>query len=350
MSHALHTAAGLLLCLLFALSAQAEVVGDLYLGEVPVADRSQASLNAAAREALAQVLVKVSGSREVLDNPEVVPVLADARELAQQFSYARGRTPEQSLLARFEFDNAWVNGLLAGAGEPIWTANRPAVLLWLVRDTPAGRQFVTSETAPEEVEILRAAFARRGVPLRMPLHDLADAAALPAAQAWQLNPPSLRQASARYRVEEILAGRVSRLSSGDWLGDWSYLSSRDRVDRSATAEPLADFLQAGADLVAEEMASRYAIAASATAAGGVSMRVTNVRAYADYAAVVSWLEGLELIERANVEQISGDTLQLRLQAQADAGQLAAIIELNRQLVPQTAARPIPGELSYRWQN
>jgi hypothetical protein len=78
------------------------------------------------------------------------------------------------------------------------------------------------------------------------------------------------------------------------------------------------------------------------------MSVVGVFSYADYAGIVAWLEGLELIEHANIQRIRGDRVELRLHAQADAGQLAAIIELNKRLVPLTPADPNQ-PLSYQWQ-
>jgi len=76
--------------------------------------------------------------------------------------------------------------------------------------------------------------------------------------------------------------------------------------------------------------------------------VTGVTSYADYAAVVSWLESLELVERADVESVQGDRILVRLQAQAAPDQLATLIELNKQLVPI----PVTGagaDLNYLWQ-
>jgi len=340
----------LLVTAVLAVAAQAEVVQGLYMGQVTVADRSQKELARAAGEALSQVLVKVSGSTEVLQLPEVASVLPDAMSQAQQFSYTRTGSEEQPLAARFEFDRRWVSQLLTRAGAPLWTANRPEVLLWLVRDTPDGRQFVNRDSAPELVDELEAGFARRGVPLRLPLFDLVDAGALSSDQAWSLNAATLRQASARYRVDEVLAGRMTELSSGDWVGDWAYLSTQRRLDRSAAPQSTAAFLDAGVDLVAEDMASRYAVEAGSAPASGIVMTVENVSTYADFAAIVSWLEGLELIEQATVERIDGDRLELRLLAQADASQLSAIIELNRHLMPVIEAAPTTTELNYQWQN
>ncbi|WP_187275954.1 DUF2066 domain-containing protein [Parahaliea aestuarii] len=331
------------------LGARAEVVKDLYTGQAPVTDRSQEELARAAREALSQVLVKVSGSTEVLSLPGIPAALRGAVSQAQQFSYARTDNPEEPLAARFEFSQRWVSGLLSEAGAPLWTANRPSVLLWLVQDSPEGRQFVNRETAPDLVRQLEADFRARGVPLRFPLFDLADAAALSPQQAWSLGEVALRQASSRYRSDDILAGRLSELSGGQWLGDWAYFSDQDRLDRSASPESREAFLSAGAALVAETMAARYAVAAGTAPASGTAMTVSNVRSYADYAAIVSWLEGLEPVEQARVEHIGGDRLQLRLSAQADASQLASLIQLNKRLVP-AAAPGATGELRYQWQS
>jgi hypothetical protein len=86
------------------------------------------------------------------------------------------------------------------------------------------------------------------------------------------------------------------------------------------------------------LAARYAVAAS-SAGGKVTLAVSGVTTYADYAAVISWLEGLELVERADVASVRGDTLTLSLKAKAGAAQLASIIELNRRLVPIPAVGP-----------
>lgn len=328
-------------------AAQTEVVKDLHSAEVPVADRSQDALSAASRDGLAQVLVKVSGSVDVLDNPNIKAILPRSRGYVQQYAYALGEG--NRLLARFEFNETVIANLLTDAGAPLWTANRPPVLAWVVVETPAGRQFLGPETDPVLASELLATFSRRGVPARLPLFDLADASALTTGVAWRQDADALQAASARYGVNDILSGRVVVLSNGSWAGDWAYLAERNRIDRSVTADSAASFMQAGVAMVAEDMASRYAVEPTRVAGGDIIMSVSGVNSYADYAGVVSWLEGLELIEHANIERISADQIQLRLVAQAGSSQLASIIELNQSLVPL----PVPqrdGELAYRWQN
>ncbi|MEP6391833.1 MAG: DUF2066 domain-containing protein [Halioglobus sp.] len=323
------------------------MVSDLYEASVPVTQRSDAALSEAAGRALSQVFVKVSGSEAVLSYPEVSAAVKKARSYVQQYAYV---ADDDGLLARFEFDAGIVTGIVTDAGAPLWTANRPEVLLWLVVDTAQGRRFITTDNDPEQVALLRDAFNKRGVPVRLPLYDLADSAALSPDQAWSQSSDALRAASARYGVNEILGGRAAPLSTGSWVGDWTYLTDTYRLDRSITASDDTTFIRDGVAIVAEDMASRYAVAAKRSqSSGGVMMVVDGVRSYGDYAGIVSWLEGLELIKHANVEQIRGEQIELRLIAPADADQLSSIIELNDRLVPVPQVTN-PDRLTYQWRN
>ena len=339
----------ILLLLLAVMPLRAEVVRDLYAAEVPVAGRQEAALDAASRDAMGQVLVKLSGSGDVLAVPAIKTALSRSRGYVQQYAY-RGGQGDTPLTARFEFDGNAMTRIITDAGAPLWTANRPPVLAWVVLEDETGRRFLGRDTDPELAAQLERAFSDRGVPLRLPLLDLADAAALTVDQAWRQDGVLLAAASGRYGVADVLAGRFARLSTGGWLGDWSYFSDRRQVNRSLSNATDEQALAAAAALVAEDMAGRYAVQATASmSADGVRMQVTGVRDYGDYAGVVAWLESLELIEHANIEHIADDRIELRLVARADAEQLASIIELNDRLVPAPVAQT-PGVLFYQWRD
>lgn len=349
MSRRVTVTIGLALLLLSAVTGlRAEMVQNLYSAEVPVADQSSAALSKAARLALSEVLVKVTGNAGVLREPTIAAALDQARTQVQQYVYRREQPPADGLRVRLEFDSSYITGLVVTAGLPLWTANRPVVLLWLVRDGPEGRQFITPDTAPELVAQLRDEFARRGVPLQLPLFDLADASRLPVDVAWSLDAPALLDASARYKSQAVLAGRLADLSSGGVAGDWLFLLGNERTGQVLTVPDEPAFVRDGVKLAAETMAARYAVAATGAEAEGVAMSIAGVSTYADYSAIINWLESLELVERANVEWVRGEVLHLRLLAQADAAQLATIIELNKRLVP-LSGDPQAELLNYQWQ-
>lgn len=332
---------------LWAALASAEVVEGLYSAQVPVTDQSSASLASASRDALGQVLVKVSGSAEALDNPVVKKELANARSHVQQYAFSRGMGADDALTARFEFDSSYVTRLVTRAQLPLWTANRPRVLAWMAVEQDGQRQFVSLDATPELAQELLLEFEQRGVPAQLPLFDLADATAISVEDVWNLDGGTAQAASARYDVEDVLIGRVVAMSTGEWLGDWSYISGRHRLDRNASAPESRGFSQQGVALVAEEMAARYAVAPTGGGDDLVVMTISGVQDFADYAEIVNWLEGLELIDHANVRQITGDRVELGLVSLAEADALAKIIELNEHLQPQAS---LPGQLDYAWLN
>ena len=216
----------LVLCLfsvlLFGLNVRADMVTDLYSATVPVADQGSNALAGASRRGLSEVLVKVTGSRAVLKSPAATEALQSARGQVQRFAYVRNKPPEPPLSVRVEFDSLWVMGIVRRSGAPLWTANRPVVLAWVVMEGAEGKQFVTAEGTPDQADLLRAAFSRRGVPLQLPVFDLADMAALTPDAAWRLDAAALAAASARYKVNHVVAARMTTLTNGETTGDWSY--------------------------------------------------------------------------------------------------------------------------------
>ena len=338
----------LFVVLLAAMASRAETVRDLYSAEVVASDRGQQAVSVASREALEQVLVKVSGSAAVLGYPPVKQALGRSRNYVQQYAFLGKDTAGEGVGMRFEFDGTAVTELVTEAGAPLWTANRPVVLVWLVIEDEGGARFVNRGTEPAVTEALQGAFFRRGVPMQLPLFDLADATTLRVEEVLRLSEPAVQLASRRYEREDILVGRMFPAEDGAMQGQWSYLRRSGRLDRSVPPLLAARFMDAGVSLVADDMASRYAVSPT-EGETGILITVSGIRSYGDYAAVVTWLERVELIERANVVQVQGDRVRLRLVAQADPEQLAGIIRLNQRLVPAPSG-DIDAQLSYRWQN
>src|SRR5579863_9810900 len=62
-------------------------VTALYQGVVPAMSQSASERNQLATEALSQVLVKVSGNHDILNQPQIKASLSKANDLIQEFSY-----------------------------------------------------------------------------------------------------------------------------------------------------------------------------------------------------------------------------------------------------------------------
>ncbi len=330
----------------------AETVANLYSAEVVAADRSQAALNRAAREGLQQVLVKVSGTSALLNNPGIKPALGNARTYVQRYSYLPAEPDDEGVGVRLQFAGSTINELITDAGAPLWTANRPAVLTWLAlrgpreEGGPGGERLAGRDAEQKVDEELAAAFSRRGVPVKLPS---GGSSAVAVNQLWRMSPQAITKASAPYQLDDVLVGRLTYDDQGRASGQWTYLFDGAKRDRSVSATSEQQFMDAGVNLVADAMAARLAVAPTDTEADGLLMSVIGITRYADYAAVVKWLEELELVDQANLVHVNGDKVEFRVIAQIDASQLAGLIQMNRRLIPLPGPAGVDS-LSYQWQN
>jgi len=109
----------LLFCLL--LLAPLAIADNLYTGQVPVASQSEADTAAALSSALGQVLVKLTGDKNVLKSPGVAKAVAQPNRYVQQYRYAQdvasdSGQPQVRLSLVAQFDHAAIDRLLADLG------------------------------------------------------------------------------------------------------------------------------------------------------------------------------------------------------------------------------------------
>ncbi|MFT7286318.1 MAG: hypothetical protein ACI87W_000423 [Halieaceae bacterium] len=323
---------------------RAELVLDLYTARLPVADRGNATRAAARREGLRQVLVKASGQSVGLGHSAIQNALGQPQSYLLGYSYEE---QDAQITLRLSYDEIAVQRLLREAALPLWTANRPPVLAWLVVSDGSRRRFVSGEELPDAAMTLGEEFQQRGVPLQLPLYDLTDTRILSPGEAWRQSSMAIIGASQRYGDARVLAGRVAILSDGSWLGDWRFLDAGRWVSRSVSVDSFAAFAQSGAALAAETLAGRYAVVGQGEADLRHLIILRGVRNYDDFSAIYAVLNGLESVARVVPEQLLGDRVNLRLDSQAGLAQLARIIELDARFVPspQLSAEPV---LNYEW--
>lgn len=335
--------------LVMAASARAVVITDLYSATVPVADYGQSGLQTATREALAEVIVKVSGTRQSLSSEVVRRALPRGRDYLLQYQYLPG---DDGLFLEIAFDPSLVTGLMVEAREPVWTAQRPPLLVWLAVDAVDGRNYVTSEAPEGLLDALQTGFKRRAVPARFPLLDLPDAMALTPDEIWNMQAAPAVQASQRYAASDVLLGRLTQASDGRWLGEWTYLWPDGRAEQSGFGVELEEFATLGVALVAEKMAARYAVVPTALEQSGIRLGVDGVTTFAQYRSLYRYLESVELVDAVHAQQVRGDQLVFVLQANASADQLKPVLALNRSLLmvqePVLGSRPLAVDLHYQW--
>ena len=345
----------LLSLLLGSVAGHADIVDDLYNVRLPVADQSRDARRSVAAQGLEQVMVRVSGNRNPTESPAIAEALASPEPFLTRFRYQRQDTEDgdSELWLDMAFSPRQVNAALQSAGLPVWSANRPAVLLWLLVDTEDGRQFVGAGGATDVEQQLREDVRRRGLALQLPLFDLVDAGNLSSDALWTLSVEPVREASQRYGSPFVLMGRATRLSSGQWLASWVLLDS-DNALRFDSDGSDTTFMAAAIDRVADLQAQRYAVQGAAVEGSGTLVHVDGMESFADCAQMVSYLESLAVIKHANAAWMSGNELVLDLVLNGDMEKVQRFLQLDgrlreRALDERNSTAPLPVAAYYRWQ-
>lgn len=328
-----------LLWLALAQMAGAARVDDLYATAVPVADESATATGIAFRDALKNVLVRVTGRAASAEDAALLGRLGDPGALVQQYRHdGMGQ-----LWVRF--DGAGLRRMLEGAGVPAWGENRPLTVIWLAYDGGAGERDVLAAEGNEGAaadlrRTLLAAAGDRAVPVVLPLRDSEELAAVTYADVWGDFSEPLVRASQRYRADAILLGRARLYPPGMDDVRWTLLLGNERQEWRGT---VAD----GPRGLAERLAERFATAPGA-AGGSLRLAVAGVGSIDQYGALLAHLRGLDSVDAIDVTAASGDTLLLELRLRGSREQLLRGLALRGQLEPlaegPTGSLPLADDL------
>jgi len=320
---------------LLALTVSAEVVRDLYESRSLVSAQTRSERVVAAKQGLLQVLVKVSGQTDVSANPVVQAAMKKTQNYILQFSYEstderielEGGQTQPATLLLLKFSPQAIEGLLRAASLPLWPANRPSVLVWLVSDEiNRGRNLVSD---PDTYDHLIASAKERGLPLVKPLFDLQDQIALDPGGLWSMDQGMIADASERYGADGVLLGRYTEFSNGRWRADWNLLHKGTSVAFQSDGESSEDLLSQGVGQTADRLASLFAIVPSNVQSGRVFAEVSGVDAFGGYIKVLDYFSNLDMVRDAQVKQVSGDTLLFSLNLEGGQALLLDTIALDK---------------------
>jgi len=337
------------LALFIALPAAAVEVEDLYEARVPVSTQTRESWQDAVKTALSEVIVRMTGSTEVLREQGISTVLDQAPRFVQQFRYetaatsgtsdakratSEPATPEQTLWVRF--DEKALTTRFRELGIAVWGRLRAPALVWLALEEGRERQLVGSASNHEAYSLMQERAKHRGLPLRVPLYDLTDRAAVEISDVWgNFSDPILR-ASQRYEADAVLVGRVLRDRSGGWRGRWSLYQADGPMSWENIGGTLAEVLDGGVDGTTSAMAKRFAALQTAEGTATVLVRVREVNNVQDYTRLTSYLESLASVTRVDPYIVEPSGVLYRVTTRGGSRLLAHAISLGNSLIAESA--------------
>ncbi|MFQ3171908.1 MAG: hypothetical protein ACI9DG_001946 [Oleispira sp.] len=331
----------LCLCLL-SFNAFAVNVSDLYRISVAVDDQSEESRNLGVQWAFQQLLIKVSGYQEVLENPTLVQASQNALRYMQGFSYHKDSVDDQIYLQAW-FSKALLIPLMRRAKAPIWGDNRPLLLNWLaiesnVNTTAAGNvvdkggRLLISEQTPSWKTRLERTFSERGLPVLWPMNDLEDQSALPLNKLWWLLSEPIVKASLRYQTDAILAGKLNQSAEGIWQYEGILFQGEQRLAILSEGDTPLAALTHVSDEVAVFFANQFAIKSDPmNGRSGIRVLVKKVKDFSDYSKVLAYFQSITGVRLVEVAQVDRDNLQLYLSLEGSWDKVQRIIRLDNKL-------------------
>lgn len=222
----------------FLLAGAAGAAERMYAVQVPVADRSSPARAEALRQAMQQLLVRVTGERDAARLVGIEPLLAQPEQYVQQFRYLDAApAADAALELNVHFDGTAVERVLRANGLPVWGRERPPLLLWLAVGGDQRRLIGADSDHPLYAAAMGVA-RERGLTLLFPLLDLEDQARVGYADVWGGFEETVLAASQRYRSQLVLQGRL-QAGAGGWRGRWTLHMGRDRLDWDSVGDTAA---------------------------------------------------------------------------------------------------------------
>lgn len=341
---------------------EAANVTDLFEAEVPVEGQGAEQREEAIQAAFVQMLIKVTGNRNIGSRSEIKVDISQAQRYVQQYRYrlasfqtdvmtndatgAAGKVKlkqigkdeintqtQPSRLLKVTFDQQAVSGLLRERRLPVWSANRPAPLVWLGLEQNRKRRLMLPERDVELMTVLRQTAEQRGLPLIFPLMDLEDQNSLQIPDLWGSFEPNIRLASKRYNPDLIIAARLTQVSGNRWQGKWD-LYQTGRVSHWTSegqnrAQIAADGLQYAADLIATRLAPMQA----GTEFKQIYMKVRGIDSLQDYVEVTRYLRSQGLMQQMRVALVEPEAVTYAFSISGSIHDLEQSLSLSSTIEP-----------------
>ncbi len=296
-------------------SAHAIKVAGLYQATAPVSDESESKRKPAIKQALLQVLVKLTGERNIAKSSSINTLIERPKRFVQQFRYQQVNNADEPQIKSTElwvqFDETALNEVLRSYGLNIWGKERPSILVWLAHESDTARSLVSFEESPEYLTMLEQRASARGVSLLFPLLDLEDSSRINVSDVWGGFKEPVLKASNRYQSDVVLTGKLIQILPTLWESQWSAYIDGQEIHWTSQGELPEIVLEESVDELVDRLALQYANAGSARTEV-IELLISDINDLDEYARALSYLESLQSVTGVQVTQVSVDKVMFEI--------------------------------------
>ncbi|MCW8829531.1 MAG: DUF2066 domain-containing protein [Gammaproteobacteria bacterium] len=347
-----------LFLLILASPLQAIEPRQLYHAEVEVPDQGGQARTTGMEQAMAEVLVKVAGTRRVHEDETLATAMRSASRYVQQYRYRsepqsaagqqEGRAAKERLLLSVRFDPKSIDELLQRQGFTVWGAMRPSTLIWLGVEQGNKRLLLGANDGGFVHERIEQEAARRALPVKLPLLDLADQSRVRPADIWGGFVETIEEASVRYAPQAILIGRLDKVTSSRWEARWILLYGEERLRWRQQAAEVAELIEEGIGQTAEHLLERFS-STLVSGSGNMRLEVLGIADLKQYRQVADYLSGVHGVSAVRAERVTHEAVRFNLQIRGGSAAILQMLALGdllevvpvREKIPVAEEVPVP---------
>jgi uncharacterized protein len=352
-----------LLCLMATTSTFAIKVDTLYSAKIPVNTQSEQERLQSMPHAMEQVLIKVSGNSQILNNPAIQSRLNEGGKLVQEFTYTNTPNNKYPFLLELHFDNNEINQWLRDAAAPIWGQNRPLILS-LITQTVKGHptkilssgsstghptEILSSGSSDERVTLLTQQAERRGLPIIFPLMDLTDITEITTQDITsQHMTNNINLAAKRYGSDALLFGSITQ-DQEIFSSHWKLILDNAEWEWNLTGPSEANILSTLIDNMTDTLSGRFAIITTNQIQNSLQLKIVGIHQQSDFVQLIRYLNHLTPVANVNIVEIMGNEITLKISLRSTQASFIQAIALGKQLTPVPLAHAdTTSLLIYQW--
>lgn len=340
--HFLVAACLLVLMLVSVPEAHAVVVKNLFNVEYPVPEQSKHIRAAVFKKGLEEVLIRVSGSRSILQ--EIIP--GNAAAYVQQFSYVENEPDDESAsgsgataadsvylsyILKVQYNADKIINLLRENGQPVWGEHRSETMMWLAVRDGNNRYVLKDSDSSLLKDSVESSVNRRGVPVIWPVYDRKDRQKLGFTDVWAAFGDPVKAASKRYTRGPSIVGRLSWIGS-EWKGDWSLFIENSAYGWSTSGSDYNSVIAEGIDLSADKIGKHYAVLErKGINEPGLLVEINNVNSVQSYRKIQAFLDGLTAVRQTRIARVDEGKVLFRVDLRGDVDDFVRLVSTDRTL-------------------
>tara|TARA_R110001592_G_scaffold52649_9_gene161341 strand:+ start:50240 stop:51535 length:1296 start_codon:yes stop_codon:yes gene_type:complete len=359
------------------------VVSGLYHSSVELKSQQNSDREQAFNQALVKTLLKVSGQRDLVSDPNILKVFFPAERYVQSFSYKENprylayveyqkqiAAQEQSLkatasdtlnnkqneslefsvsdpnkidpstfdpvplpyLLEVDFATQALEARMIKSNLPIWGKVRPEIMYWIVIESEGVRELVGSTKPSFFKDDLLSVSSRYALPVTLPFSDELDRGALNMSELWGLFPDAIDQAKLRYSSDGNLMVRVYQSMTNTWSANWhfsingmSYTGQLHNASILLINDEIMSFLSS-------ILVKRFSITSSDLSTNhDITLEVMNINSFKDYVDIQNFLEDVSQVKSSSLDWLEGSVMSFLLELNGSPEQFQEYLGLSGKL-------------------